>query len=462
MQFRYTLSVLFISIRHSLLRSVDRSNRFHFSSMSSTLPSIRKSGEELVKCFPEKYDDLFSEKVDRLRDLLKESINPGIDIEKFESPKTNFRMRANFNIWRDNGKDIKSNNWYYAMFDEGNKSVPCEITSFPRGTHKMNQLMNELRENINSVPELYESLFEARFVTTQIDEASIVLIYKRPLPATWKQHAEVLAARLNAKIIGRSRKVKEVAGGEEYIKETLSVGGKPFHYFHIEGAFSQPNAKVCEKMLEWAVAKTANSQDQDLVELYCGGGTFTIAMAQNFNRVLATEMSRQSVELANLAIAANEVTNIKIARCSAEEFSEAHKSKRNLHRFTEAGIDIAKYNTRTVFVDPPRAGVDVDTCKLLAQFDRIVYVSCNPETLARDLRALTTSHDVIHVAAFDQFPYTHHLESGVVLVKRVVPCPTTASELSTEPIATVESLESERHESVLGKRKCDSSEEQPR
>ena len=330
----------------------------------------------------------------------------------------------------------------------------------------MNQLMNELREGINSVPELYESLFEARFVTTQIDEASIVLIYKRPLPETWKQHAEILAARLNAKIIGRSRKVKEVAGGEEHIKETLSVGGKSFHYFHIEGAFSQPNAKVCEKMLEWAVEKTANSQDQDLVELYCGGGTFTIAMAQNFNRVLATEMSRQSVELANLAIAANEVTNIKIARCSAEEFSEAHKSKKNLHRFVEAGIDITKYNTRTVFVDPPRAGVDADTCKLLSQFDRIVYVSCNPETLARDLRTLNASHDVIHVAAFDQFPYTHHLESGVVLVKRGVP--PTPMTVSTEPTAVPElkgaddSNGEESHESVLGKRKCDSTEEELR
>ena len=69
-------------------------------------------------------------------------------------------------------------------------------------------------------------------------------------------------------------------------------------------------------------------------------------------------------------------------------------------------------------MDPPRAGLDHDTCMLISIFDKIIYISCNPETLARDVTKLLLTHVIIRVAAFDQFPYTHHLESGVFLVKK--------------------------------------------
>ena len=56
---------------------------------------------------------------------------------------------------------------------------------------------------------------------------------------------------------------------------------------------------------------------------------------------------------------------------------------------------------------------------MISIFDKIIYISCNPETLARDVKKLLVTHDIIKVAAFDQFPYTHHLESGVFLVKKM-------------------------------------------
>ena len=71
-----------------------------------------------------------------------------------------------------------------------------------------------------------------------------------------------------------------------------------------------------------------------------------------------------------------------------------------------------------MLVDPPRAGLDHDTCMLISIFDKIIYISCNPETLARDVTKLLLTHMIIRVAAFDQFPYTHHLESGIFLVKK--------------------------------------------
>ena len=111
------------------------------------------------------------------------------------------------------------------------------------------------------------------------------------------------------------------------ITETLHVQGQPFHYLQTEGAFSQPNAHVCEHMLTWAVRVTAQNNSHsgskgDLLELYCGGGTFTAPLSQNFPRVLATEISKASVALAKKCFVMNNITNVNILPLSSEEFTE--------------------------------------------------------------------------------------------------------------------------------------------
>ncbi len=69
-------------------------------------------------------------------------------------------------------------------------------------------------------------------------------------------------------------------------------------------------------------------------------------------------------------------------------------------------------------VDPPRAGLDPKTTELVKQYEHIIYISCNPDTLVRDLEQLTETHQIVRHAIFDQFPYTHHIESGVMLSKK--------------------------------------------
>lgn len=200
------------------------------------------------------------------------------------------------------------------------------------------------------------------------------------------------------------------------IEEVLHVNNRDIKYYQTEGAFSQPNAKVCELMIDWALDCTKDSHHSDLLELYCGGGTFTAPLAANFKQVLATEMSKVSVQLATRCFEMNNITNIKIARLSSEDFTAAYNGVRTFQRLKDSGINIKSYNFSTVLVDPPRSGLDSATCALLAQFPNIIYISCNPTTLARDLQVLTKSHSVLRCAAFDQFPYTDHLESGVHLV----------------------------------------------
>ena len=110
--------------------------------------------------------------------------------------------------------------------------------------------------------------------------------------------------------------------------------------------------------------------------------------------------------------------NIQIARLSAEEFTEAFSGCRTFRRLAESGIALADYDFSTIFIDPPRAGVDNATLQLVARFDRIIYVSCNPETLAANLQTLTQTHRIQAAALFDQFPFTPHIESGVMLTRK--------------------------------------------
>ena len=108
--------------------------------------------------------------------------------------------------------------------------------------------------------------------------------------------------------------------------------------------------------------------------------------------------------------------NIEFVRLSSEEMTQALNKEREFRRLKD--VDLDSYNFSTVLVDPPRAGLDSDTIGLISNIQNIIYISCNPETLARDLVELSKTHNIKESAIFDQFPHTHHIESGVFLTKK--------------------------------------------
>lgn len=123
------------------------------------------------------------------------------------------------------------------------------------------------------------------------------------------------------------------------------------------------------------------------------------------------------MEAARHNLEANAASNVFIARMAAHEFTETWKAKGTRNRL-KGMTPWDELDLRTLLVDPPRAGLDDESRQLLADFDNVVYISCNPETLARDLAAAGGSHRVARFALFDQFPYTHHVECGAYLVRR--------------------------------------------
>ena len=335
------------------------------------------------------------------------------EIEVFESPEQHYRMRAEFRIWHEGGE------MFYAMFERGQKASGASLIrcdQFPAASKSINTLMPKLIEAASNHPELKKRWYAVEFLSTLSGEMLVTMIYHKKLNEAWQQAAQELAHNLGIHIIGRSRGQKIVLS-QDFVTEALAVNGKTFRYRQIEGSFTQPNAQVCQKMLTWACDATQNL-GKDLLELYCGNGNFTLPLSQHFNQVLATEVSKTSVNAAQWNIEANRITNLKIARLSAEEFTEAYTQNREFRRLQEQGIDLKNYDFSTIFVDPPRAGVDDETLKLVARFDNVLYISCNPETLRANLDTLCQTHTIERAALFDQFPFTHHIESGVWLKKK--------------------------------------------
>lgn len=361
-----------------------------------------RANRTVIMTNPDRYQAQLNTKLDALHQTFATLPHPQIEV--FASPPLHFRMRAEFRIWHEGESS------FYAMTAPGD-SKPSAIGEFPIGSRAMVDTMPALLDAINREPLLRRKLYAAEFLTTRNGQVLTTLIYHRPLGEEWQQVARELGQQLGIDIIGRSRKQKLVTG-RDYVLESFDIAGRTVTYQQVETGFTQPNAAVNEQMLNWAFRVSGNNGG-DLLELYCGNGNFTLALAPNFRRVLATEVSKLSVNSANYNINLNDIHNIDVVRMSSEEFTQALNGVRPFNRLRH--IDLAGYDFSTLFVDPPRAGLDADTVELARGFNRILYISCNPLTLKENLEALCTTHRIVNFAAFDQFPYTHHLECGVLL-----------------------------------------------
>lgn len=354
---------------------------------------------------PADYTSQLADKRTRLIDLLAPFGAP--EPEVFDSPLSHYRMRAEFRLWHEGGER------HYAMFEKGDNRTPILLEDFPIASEAINALMPKLKAAWQD-PVIGHKLFQVEFLSTLSGDMLVTLCYHRPLDQAWVEAATHVAAALGVKLVGRSRG-KRLVVGEDFVTEQLEVAGRRFSYRQPEGAFTQPNAVVCQKMLDWAY-QALGASEQDLLELYCGNGNFTLPLATRVPKVLATEISKTSVNAALANLSDNQIDNVTLVRLSAEELTQALNGVRPFRRL--AGINLADYQFGTVFVDPPRAGMDPDTCELTRRFDRILYISCNPETLAENIAQLHDTHRIERCALFDQFPWTHHMESGVLLVRR--------------------------------------------
>lgn len=357
---------------------------------------------------PQHYDTLLADKVAKTEALLAPFSPPPAEV--FPSPRDAFRLRAEFRVWHQ-GEQLD-----YVMFHPDAPRDPVPVNHFPIAGPRIQALMAPLRERLTVSPVLRRKLFQVEFLTTTSGDALVTLVYHRPLEDDWQQAAEQLAKDLGIALVGRSRKQKRVIG-RDHVTESLEVEGHTWHWKQVEQGFTQPNGAVNREMLHWA-CRAARGLGGDLLELYCGNGNFTLPLSRHFDTVIATELAKTSVRAAQHNLAQNAVSNVQLIRLAAEEVTQAIRGERAFRRLADLPQALGDYDFRTVFVDPPRAGLDPATEAMVQGFDNILYISCNPHTLAGNLQRLTASHRIAAFALFDQFPYTDHMECGVLLRRR--------------------------------------------
>jgi len=172
-------------------------------------------------------------------------------------------------------------------------------------------------------------------------------------------------------------------------------------------SFFQTNPVQAEKLYEVAI-EFAGIEDTDVVyDLYCGTGTITCVAAKQAKKAVGVEIVEEAIEAA--------IENAKINGISNTEFLAGDlKDVFNEKFYTEHG------KPDIIITDPPRSGMHPKVVDYLAYVEasKIVYVSCNPSTQARDLEMLDKKYKVVKSQAVDMFPQTHHAENVVLLELR--------------------------------------------
>jgi 23S rRNA (uracil1939-C5)-methyltransferase len=181
---------------------------------------------------------------------------------------------------------------------------------------------------------------------------------------------------------------------------TRTIHGE--HYRLNAESFFQTNADLLPHLIDAAIGE---AHGRKAVELYCGVGLFTVPLARRFESIVGVEGDAQATDFARQNLGQTELANAEIVNQDVADWLE-----QNLERAGGRGfLDF-------LLLDPPRTGAEsrVIAGILGLRPKRICYVSCDPATLARDLKKLIAGgYAIDRLAAFDMFPQTHHVETVV-------------------------------------------------
>lgn len=195
---------------------------------------------------------------------------------------------------------------------------------------------------------------------------------------------------------------EEILYGKGYIEDVLC--GLTFAIS--PRSFYQINPVQTEKLYAKAIEYARLDKSTTVIDAYCGIGTIGLAASKTAGNVIGVELNRDAVKDAVSNAKRNNAENIRFYCDDAGDFMEAMADEGE--------------KADVVFMDPPRSGSSkkfIDSLLKLSP-DRIVYISCNPETLARDLRFITRGgYKVKEITPVDMFPHTNHVETVVLLVK---------------------------------------------
>ena len=245
----------------------------------------------------------------------------------------------------------------------------------------------------------------------QTGQIMVVLVLGSPIfpsknnfvKALLKEHPEITTIVVNVNNRNTSMVLgdkEQVIYGKGYIEDVLC--GKTFKIS--PKSFYQVNSVQTEKLYGTAIEYAELTGKETILDAYCGIGTIGMIASDRAKRVIGVELNSDAVRDARTNAKINKIENIELYNKDAGEFM----------------VQLAEQNEKidVVFMDPPRAGSDEAFLSSVVKCspNRIVYVSCNPETLARDLKYLTKNgYKVKRMRGCDMFPHTNHVECVIMM-----------------------------------------------
>lgn len=223
-------------------------------------------------------------------------------------------------------------------------------------------------------------------------------------------HIQAVYPKLKTVIVNLNKRTDNVIlGNREYV-----VYGDGYIVDELQGlrfyisskSFYQINPKQTVKLYQQALAYANLSGQEEVLDLYCGVGTISLFLAKKAKRVTGIEIVPEAIADAKRNAALNEIKNVEFICSDAASYAEELAKK-------QKQLDL-------IVVDPPRKGCDEITLHAMVKMhpDKIVYVSCDPATLARDLKVLgENGYAVKAIQPVDMFPQTYHVECVCLLTR---------------------------------------------
>lgn len=212
---------------------------------------------------------------------------------------------------------------------------------------------------------------------------------------------KTIAKNINSKntnvILGNKT---EIIFGDGYIEDYI---GK-FKFKISPRSFYQVNPVQTEKLYSKAVEYASLTGEETIFDLYCGIGTIGIFASDNVKKIYGIETIKEAIEDAKENAKINAVNNSEFFVGDVEKVLPEFIKERNI-------------TADVIFIDPPRKGCDNTALETILHIEpkKIVYVSCNPASLARDLKTLEEKYKIEKLAICDMFPFTHHVECVAML-----------------------------------------------
>ncbi|MCB0722346.1 MAG: 23S rRNA (uracil(1939)-C(5))-methyltransferase RlmD [Ignavibacteriae bacterium] len=199
---------------------------------------------------------------------------------------------------------------------------------------------------------------------------------------------------------------EKVIFGSGIIHEKLiRQDGKEFSFKISPNSFFQTNTLQAQKLYDVTLEFGEFTKDDKVLDLYCGAGSIGIFISDKVDSVLGVELIEDAISNANENMTLNSITNAEFIVSDIKDFLLSN--------------DVKEYNK--IILDPPRSGLHPKICEILSEtsLDRIVYVSCNPSTQARDLQLICEkgNYGIEKIQPVDMFPHTYHVENVVSLVR---------------------------------------------